>query len=77
MQTPEPRGGIYALVCTYKQKLRQMIFEMLEPNRRNRSELADQLLLLLDGAAVEMYLRGLSNPGESAKRAVMTLLQTV
>jgi len=77
MQTSEPEGGIYALVSTYKQKLRQMIFEMLKPKRRNRSELADQLLLLLDGAAVEMYLQGLSNPGKSAKRAAMTLLQAV
>ncbi len=75
LQTPEPQGEIYALVSTYKQKLRQVIFEMLEPKRRNRSELADQLLLLLDGAAVEFYLQGLSHPGESARRAATTLLR--
>lgn len=77
MQTPEPEGRMYALVTTYKQKLRQMIYEILEPNRRNRNALADQLLLLLDGAAVEMYLQAVSNPGESAKRAAMTLLQAL
>lgn len=75
LQGAEPSGPIYALVHAYKRSLRNHVFGLMDENRANRAELADQIVLLLDGAVTEAYLKGVARPGSSAKRAVATLLR--
>lgn len=75
LQSAEPAGSIYALVHAYKRSLRDHLFGLLDENRANRAELADQLVLLLDGAVTEAYLKGVAHPGRSAKHAAVTLLR--
>lgn len=75
LQAEEASGPIHALVHTYKRSLREHLFERLDERRANRGELADQLLMLLDGAVTEAYLKGVADPAGSAKRAATTLLR--
>ena len=75
VQAAEPSGPIYALVRSYKRSLRDHVFGLLDDNRANRAELADQIVILLDGAVTEAYLKGVAQPGSSAKRAATTLLR--
>ena len=75
VQAAEPTGPIYVLVQSYKRALRDHMFGLLDDNRAERADLADQLIILLDGAVTETYLKGVANPGASAKRAVTTLLR--
>jgi len=75
LQAAEASGPIYAIVRSYKRGLREHIVHLLEEGRRNRAELADQLLLLLDGAVTEAYLKGVADPVNAAKRAAATLLR--
>ncbi len=75
LQTAEASGPIYAIVHSYKRSLREHIVHVLDEGRRNRAELADQIVLLLDGAVTEAYLRGVADPVTVAKRAAMTLLR--
>ena len=74
LQDREPSGAVYELVSSYKRALREHMFGLLDKNRRNRGELADQLLILLDGAETERYLKGVTNSTNSAKRAAKALL---
>ena len=74
LQDAEPSGAIYKVVSSYKRELRKLVFGLLDKRRRNRAELADQLVILLDGAVTERYLKGVSNPMNSAKRAATALL---
>ena len=74
LQPAEPAGPVYALVHTYKRALRDHVFGLMDETRANRAELADQILLLLDGAVTGAYLKGVADPVGSAKRAAVTLL---
>lgn len=75
LQPAEPAGPVYALVHAYKRSLRDHVFGLLDESRPNRADLADQILILLDGAVTEAYLKGVAQPGSSAKRAATTLLR--
>ncbi len=74
LQAAEASGPIYAIVHAYKRGLRKHILCLLSEGRRNRAELADQIVLLLDGAVTEAYLKGVADPVPTAKRAAATLL---
>ncbi len=74
LQDGEPSGAVYELVSSYKRALREHVLGLLDESRRNREELADQLLVLLDGAETERYLKGVTNSTNSAKRAAKALL---
>lgn len=74
LQAAEPMGSLHALVHSYKRALRDHVLELLDGRRTNRAELADQIVILLDGAVTESYIKGVSNPMRSASSAVATLL---
>lgn len=73
-QSPESLGRILSIVHSYKRNLRDRIFRVLDHTKPERSEIADQILLLLDGAVIESYIQGVPNPIASAKRASAALL---
>ena len=75
LQAAEPAGPVYALVHAYKRALRQHVLDLLDERRANRADLADQLLILLDGMVAEDYLRGVAHPADSARRVAKALLQ--
>ncbi len=77
LQAEESLGEIYDIVRSYKRKLRAFIFDQLDQARFARDELADQLLLLLDGLATQAYLDGAVSPVSSAKQAVKILLRNM
>ena len=74
LQEAEPSGPIFGIVHEYKRALRQQIFDLLDAERGNRAGLADQLVLLLDGAVTEAYIRGVEDPLSAARNAARTLL---
>jgi AcrR family transcriptional regulator len=74
LQEAEPSGPIFGIVHDYKRALRQQIFDLLDAERGNRAGLADQLVLLLDGAVTEAYIRGVEDPLSAARNAARTLL---
>ncbi len=76
LQAAETSGPIYAIAHSYKRGLREHIVHVLDEGRRNRAELADQIVLLLDGAVTEAYLKGVADPVTAAKRATATLLRS-
>jgi AcrR family transcriptional regulator len=76
LQAAEPAGSVYALVCAYKRNLREHVFGVIDAGRPNRAELADQIVLLLDGAVTEVYLKGVADPVAAAKRAAATLMRS-
>lgn len=76
LQAAEASGPVYAIVHSYKRGLREHIVRVLDEGRRNRAELADQIVLLLDGAVTEAYLKGVADPVTVAKRATATLLRS-
>lgn len=76
LQAAEARGPVYRLVQSYKQALRDYLLSLLDEDRENRAELADQLLILLDGGVIEGYLQGVAQPAGSARRAAATLLRS-
>jgi AcrR family transcriptional regulator len=73
-QESRPAGPILSLVRTYKTALRNRIWRALSDDRPNRGEVADQIVLLLDGAVTEAYIGGVPRPLQKAKRAVAVLL---
>ena len=75
LQDAEPTGQIHALVRSYKLALRDHVFGLLDEKRDNRDELADQIVILLDGMVTEAYLKGVSQPLRAAKRAADALLR--
>lgn len=76
LQAAEPAGTVHALVRAYKRDLREHVFGLLDAGRPNRAELADQIVLLLDGAVTEAYLNGVADPVTAAKRAATTLMRS-
>ncbi len=76
LQAADASGPVYAIVHSYKHDLREHIFQVLDETRRNRAEVADQILLLLDGAVTEAYLKGVADPTTAAKHAAATLLRS-
>lgn len=74
LQDAEPAGSIYTLVQSYKRALREHVLGLLNENRASRAELADQIVILLDGMVTEAYLKGVADPTKAAKRAAVTLL---
>ncbi len=76
LQAPDVSGPIYVIAHAYKCGLREHIVRLLDKGRRNRAELADQIVLLLDGAVTEAYLKGVADPVAAAKRATVTLLRS-
>lgn len=74
LQEADPHGPIYEIVQAYKRSLRGRIETALDGRRRNRAELAGQIVLLLDGAVTEAYIKGVADPMEAAKKAAMVLL---
>lgn len=75
LQDAEPFGPIHSVVQRYKRQLREDVWHMLDEARANRSELADQMLLLLDGGVTEAYLKGVTRPMTAARRAAIVLLR--
>jgi len=76
LQAAEPAGSVYALVRAYKRDLREHVFGVIDAGRPNRAELADQIVLLLDGAVTEAYLKGVADPVAAGKRAAATLMRS-
>ncbi len=76
LQAAEPQGSIFKLVQSYKRALRDHILGLLDAERKDRAALADQLLILLDGAVIEGYLQGVAQPAQSARRAATTLIRS-
>ena len=74
LQEAAPSGPVHAVVQRYKRALRQQVFEALEEGRAKRAELADQIVLLLDGAVTEAYIGGVADPMTVARRAAEALL---
>ena len=75
LQDAEPEGAITAVVRAYRRALREHILGILDERRADRPELADQILLLLDGVVIEAYLKGVAQPARSAMRAAEILMQ--
>ncbi len=74
LQAADSAGPVYTLVHLYKRALCEHILGLLDESRENRVELADQIVILLDGAVTEGYLKGVAHPTIAAKRAAITLL---
>ena len=77
LQMADITGPVYEIVKRYKQRLRNHVYELLDERRSNRSELADQILVLMDGAVTEEYLRGVNEPIAAAKRAASILIRAM
>ena len=77
LQSPQAEGPVYAIVQAYKRALREHVARLLDEGRADRDEIADQIVLLLDGAVTEAYLGGVADPLPTAKRAVSKLLHAV
>ena len=75
LQMANASGPVFEIVHRYKRGLREHVFALLDDARPNRADLADQILLLLDGAVTEAYLRGATAPVAAAKRAAAILLR--
>ncbi len=75
LQAAEPEGPVYDIVQRYKRDLRDHALSLLDEARADRSQLADQILLLLDGAVTEAYLGGVAAPFTAARRAATVLLR--
>lgn len=73
-QSLESEGEIFQLVRNYKRELRELIVECLNVNRQNRQVLADQILILLDGFAMQNYIKAVDSPLDSAKGIAKILL---
>ena len=76
LQAADPTGAIHTLVRAYKRALRDHVLALLDADRPDRAEMADLILLLLDGAVTEAYLDGVDDALASARRGVSRLLQT-
>ncbi|WP_159727030.1 TetR/AcrR family transcriptional regulator [Methylosinus sp. Ce-a6] len=76
LQEAEPAGPIHSLVAGYKRKLRELVLGALDAERGDRCEVADQIVLLLDGAVTEAYIGGVVDPFLAARRAAATLLRS-
>lgn len=75
LQAETPSADICEIVHLYKSELRKFIYTLLDGSRTHRDKLADQILLLLEGATAQSCLRGAVSPVSAAKRAVSILLR--
>ena len=76
LQAADPTVPIHTLVRAYKRALRDHILTLLDTERPDRAELADLILILLDGAVTEACLDGVDDALASARRGVSRLLRT-
>jgi AcrR family transcriptional regulator len=74
LQEADPHGPLYQVVQSYKRALRQRIEGVLSSKRANRALLAGQIVILLDGAVTEAYIKGVADPMMAARDAALTLL---
>lgn len=74
LQEAEPDGPLRSVAQVYKQALRARVLSALDATRADREGLADQIVILLDGAVTEAYIRGVAEPMSAARRAAATLL---
>jgi len=73
-QSAEPNGEIFYIVQEYKRKLRGIIFDCLSDSRMNRHQLADAILITLDGFALQQYIKAVDSPLETAKFLIKNFL---
>jgi len=74
LQEADPHGPLYGVVQTYKKALRERVLQALDARRRSPKLLADQIVILLDGAVTEAYIQGVADAMTAAKSAALTLL---
>lgn len=74
LQADEPAGAIHALVRSYKHALRGHVLGLLDRDRADPGDLADQIVILLDGMVTQPYLKAAAHPADAAKRAATILL---
>jgi AcrR family transcriptional regulator len=74
LQEADPHGALHGVVQAYKKALRQRVLQALDARRRNPKLLADQIVILLDGAVTEAYIQGVPDAMTAAKNAALTLL---
>lgn len=74
LQEKDPFSPVYKVVQAYKRALRGRLLDALDEGRRDRERLADQLVILLDGAVTEGYIKGIADPIGAAQDAALTLL---
>ena len=77
LQAGDPAGPIHDLVGSYKRALCDHVLGLLDHGRADRTELAEVILILLDGVVTEAYLNGVDDPASSAKRAASILLKAM
>ena len=73
-QSADAHSEILHLVQNYKRNLRALILDCLNPNRINRLQLADQILILLEGAVLQQYIKAVDFPIDAATLVINTLL---
>ncbi|OAB56687.1 hypothetical protein AY600_02300 [Phormidium willei BDU 130791] len=76
-QTSDPASPVHARVRAHKGWIRQRLTELLakQVSTGAAPELAEQILLLWDGALMEAYLQGTPRPIAAAARAAEHLLR--
>jgi AcrR family transcriptional regulator len=74
-QVAEHRGPLHDLVRRYKQDLRDHLVSLLDERRPDPVAMAEKILLLLDGATTEAYLKAVSDPLAVGKAAASALLE--
>lgn len=74
LQEADPHGPLHKVVQAYKKELRRRVLQALDARRRNPKLLADQIVILLDGAVTEAYIQGVPEAMTAAKSAALTLL---
>ena len=74
LQESDPSGGVTTLVRSYKKALRDRVLSVLDPARCEREDVADQILILLDGMVTEIYLGAVAQPVKKVKRVIAAIL---
>lgn len=74
LQEADPHGALHGVVRSYKKALRRRVLQALDARRRKPELLADQIVILLDGAVTEAYILGVPDAMTAAKGAALTLL---
>ncbi len=74
LQEADPHGALHGVVQAYKKALRERVLGALDARRRRPKLLADQIVILLDGAVTEAYIQGVPDATTAAKSAALTLL---
>jgi AcrR family transcriptional regulator len=74
LQEADPHGPLCELVRAYKRALRRRVLAALDTKRRDPALIADQIVILLDGAVTEAYIKGVDDPMRAARKAAAALL---